>query len=278
MIGGVRIDLHAHSDMSDGTEPPGQVVRRAAEAGVDILALTDHDGTGGWDEAEAALPSGMTLVPGVELSCVHRGRSLHLLGYLFDPAHPELAAEMERLRTDRVRRARGMVDRLNELGAPVAWEEVQALAGGETVGRPHIARAMVAAGVVPSFEDAFTTEWIGEGGRAHVSRYALDPLKAVRLVTAAGGVSVFAHPLGRGGYTFGDDLIAEMAGAGLGGAEVDHPDHTPEDRARLRKLAEELDLVVTGSSDDHGELTGHRLGCETTSPEQYERLCARAGR
>jgi predicted metal-dependent phosphoesterase TrpH len=103
-------------------------------------------------------------------------------------------------------------------------------------------------------------------------------LKAVRLVTAAGGVSVFAHPLGRGGYTFGDDLIAEMAGAGLGGAEVDHPDHTPEDRARLRKLAEELDLVVTGSSDDHGELTGHRLGCETTSPEQYERLCARAGR
>jgi predicted metal-dependent phosphoesterase TrpH len=220
----------------------------------------------------------MTLVPGVELSCVHRGRSLHLLGYLFDPAHPELAAEMERLRTDRVRRARGMVDRLNELGAPVAWEEVQALAGGETVGRPHIARAMVAAGVVPSFEDAFTTEWIGEGGRAHVSRYALDPLKAVRLVTAAGGVSVFAHPLGRGGYTFGDDLIAEMAGAGLGGAEVDHPDHTPEDRARLRKLAEELDLVVTGSSDDHGELTGHRLGCETTSPEQYERLCARAGR
>jgi predicted metal-dependent phosphoesterase TrpH len=217
----------------------------------------------------------MTLVPGAELSCVHSGRSLHLLAYRFDPTEPSLAAEMERVREDRVRRAQAMVARLRELGAPVTWEAVQALAGGEAVGRPHIAQALVDAGTVATFEEAFTADWIGPGGRARVSRYALDPFEAVRLVAAAGGVSVLAHARARRrGYVFEDSLIAGLAAAGLDGLEVDHPDHAAEDRTELRGLAGSLGLAVTGSSDDHGELTGHRLGCETTAVQSYRQLMA----
>ncbi|MBW8481338.1 PHP domain-containing protein [Actinomadura parmotrematis] len=271
----MRIDLHSHSDVSDGTRPPAEVVRRARANGLDVLALTDHDTTAGWDAARAALPAGLTLVPGIELSCKRDGRSLHLLGYLFDPADPALTAELARVRDDRVHRARGVVARLQELGAPVTWEGVQAVARGEAVGRPHIARAMVAAGVVGSVEEAFTADWLAPGGRAHVDRYALDPERAVRLVTAAGGVAVLAHPRARRrGYVFGDEVIEALAAAGLAGVEIDHPDHAPDDRAALRGLARALGLAGTGSSDDHGALTGDRLGCETTDPDAYAALLA----
>ncbi|WP_030173090.1 PHP domain-containing protein [Spirillospora albida] len=269
----MRVDLHAHSSVSDGTRPPAEVVRRARAKGLDVVALTDHDTTAGWSEAAAALPDGLTLVPGIELSCKQDGRSLHMLGYFFDPLHPGLAAELARIRDDRVHRARATVVRLRELGVDVTWDAVAALARGEAVGRPHIARAMVEAGAVATVDDAFTPEWIGHGGRAHITRHALDPLDAVRLIRDAGGVCVLAHPRARRrGHAFGDDLIAELAAAGLTGVEIDHPDHAPEDRARLRGLASGLGLLATGSSDDHGALTGDRLGAETTDPAAYEAL------
>lgn len=275
----MRIDLHCHSSASDGTEPPAEVVRRAHAAAVDVLALTDHDTVAGYAEAAGALPRGMTLLLGMELSCRLYGRSLHLLGYLFDAAEPALAAERERLRTDRVRRARGMVERLGALGVPVTWERVLAIAGTGVVGRPHIARAMVDAGAVGTVEEAFTERWLGAGGRAYVDRYALEPEHAVRLVRDAGGVCVLAHPrAGRDDdrYVLADDDIAAMAAAGLAGIEVDHPLHDAADRARLRGLAADLGLIVTGASDDHGRLTGHRLGCETTAPDAYAALLAAA--
>ncbi|URM99427.1 PHP domain-containing protein [Actinomadura madurae] len=272
----MRIDLHSHSDASDGTRPPAEVVRRAREKGLDVLALTDHDTVSGWDEATRALPGGLTLVPGIELSCNQDGRSLHLLGYLFDPDEPELAAELARIRDDRVIRARGMVDRLRGLGVDVTWGMVRALAKGEAVGRPHIARAMVEAGAIETEDEAFTSRWIAQDGRAYVERYALDPERAVGLVRAAGGVCVLAHPRARRGYAVPDEVIGKLAAAGLAGVEADHPDHAPGDRARLRDLAAGLGLAVTGSSDDHGAPTGDRLGAETTAPDAFEALLAAA--
>ncbi|WP_412516659.1 PHP domain-containing protein [Actinomadura madurae] len=272
----MRIDLHSHSDASDGTRPPAEVVRRAREKGLDVLALTDHDTVSGWDEATRALPGGLTLVPGIELSCNQDGRSLHLLGYLFDPDEPELAAELTRIRDDRVIRARGMVDRLRGLGVDVTWAMVRALAKGEAVGRPHIARAMVEAGAIETEERAFTSRWIAQDGRAYVERYALDPERAVGLVRAAGGVCVLAHPRARRGHVVPDEVIGKLAAAGLAGVEADHPEHAPGDRARLRDLAAGLGLAVTGSSDDHGAPTGDRLGAETTAPDAFEALLAAA--
>ncbi|MFB4310525.1 PHP domain-containing protein [Actinomadura sp. GTD37] len=273
----MRIDLHCHSDASDGTRPPAEVVRRARARNLDVVALTDHDTVAGWDEAASALPDGLTLVPGIELSCAHRGRSLHMLGYLFDPEHPALAAELARICDDRVIRAQSMVDRLRGLGVDVTWGMVRALAKGEVVGRPHIARAMVDAGAIRTADEAFTSQWIAQGGRAYVERYALDPERAVGLVRAAGGVCVLAHPRARRrGYVFEDEVIERLAAAGLAGIETDHPDHIPADRAHLRDLAAALGLAVTGSSDDHGALTGDRLGAETTAPESFERLAAAA--
>ncbi|WP_283135595.1 PHP domain-containing protein [Rhizohabitans arisaemae] len=275
---GPRIDLHSHSNASDGTEPPAGVARRAKAAGLDVFALTDHDTVSGLAEAGAeAARLGITLIPGMELSCRRDGRAIHLLVYLFDPGHPELAAECARIRDARVGRARDIVDRLIGLDVPITWDRVAALAGGGVVGRAHIARAMVEVGVIDTVQDAFTPEWIGTGGRAHVTRYALDPAPAVRLARAAGGVPVLAHAWAptRGG-AMPAEWLAELAEAGLFGVEADHPQHDPAARAELRGLAKELGLAVTGSSDDHGEFTGHRLGCETTSPETLERLIAEA--
>jgi 3',5'-nucleoside bisphosphate phosphatase len=273
----VLADLHTHSSASDGTQPPADVVRRAAAAGVGVLALTDHDTVAGHAEAVRALPPGLTLVRGMELSCRLHGHSLHVLAYLFDPGEPELAAERERIRDDRAHRARAMVERLGELGAPVTWELVERITGDSVPGRPHVARAMVEAGVVATVEEAFSTEWIGAGGRAYADRYALDPMRAIRLVRGAGGVPVLAHPRAeRRGYRVADDDIAAFAEAGLGGVEVDHPDHELADRTVLRGLAGELGLFATGASDDHGELTGHRLGAESTAPEAYAELLSQA--
>jgi predicted metal-dependent phosphoesterase TrpH len=271
----VRADLHSHSTASDGTSTPAEVMCRARAAGLDVIALTDHDTVAGHDEARAALPPGLTLVPGMELSCRLDGHSVHLLGYLFDPAYPELAAETARIRESRVRRAEEMVERLAELGVPVTWEQVRAIAGDGVVGRPHVARAMVEAGVIESPEQAFGPDWIGEGGPAHVRRYALDPARAIALVRAAGGVSVLAHPRARG-WEVPDNVIAGLAAAGLGGIEVWHPDQDQAQRTALQDLAARLNLVASGGSDDHGELTGYRLGSDTIAPDAYERLVSQA--
>jgi len=273
----VRIDLHSHSNASDGTEAPADVVRRAAGAGLDVLALTDHDTVDGLQEAVEALPAGLVLVPGAEISCRVDGTSMHLLAFLFDPTHPPLADALAALRADRLRRGEAMARRCAELGARLSWDRVREIAAGGVVGRPHVARALVEAGAVDSVADAFSSAWIGDGGRAYVPKYCLDPVDAVHLVRDAGGVPVFAHPRAvTRGPVVGDDVVEALAVAGLGGLEVDHPDHAPGDRAALRGLAARLGLFVTGSSDDHGTLTGHRLGCETTDPAAYRRLVGEA--
>jgi hypothetical protein len=272
-----RIDLHSHSTASDGTDPPAEVMRRARAAGLDVIALTDHDTLAGHDEARRALPPGLALVPGMELSCRLDGHSVHLLAYHVDPAHAGLAEQLHAITTDRARRARDMVGKLRELGVDITWEQVAAIAGDGVVARPHIARAMVAAGAIARPDQAFTPEWIGPGGRAYVSRYALDLEDAIRLVSSAGGVSVLAHPgAPQGGWVIGDEAVARLATAGLAGLEVAHPDHDDAERIRLAALAATLGLVSSGGSDDHGSLTGHRLGCETIAPGEYERLVSRA--
>jgi 3',5'-nucleoside bisphosphate phosphatase len=252
-------------------------MRRAAEAGLDVIALTDHDTVTGHWEAGQALPKGLTLLPGTELSCRLEGHSVHLLAYLFDPRNDELAGEMSEIRESRLYRARAMVDKLAGLGVPISWEQVSEIAAGGVVGRPHVARAMIEAGTVSSIAEAFTPEWIGPGGRAHVSRYALDPAKAVRLVQAAGGVTVLAHPRGATrGWQIPDEIIADLAAAGLTGIEVNHPQHDDRERGRLTDLSSRLGLVASGGSDDHGTLTGHRIGSEVAPDGGYEQLVGRA--
>jgi predicted metal-dependent phosphoesterase TrpH len=269
----VRIDLHTHSSASDGTERPADLVRAAAAAGLDVVALTDHDTTRGWSEAEEALPSGLRLVRGAEISCVYDGISLHLLAYLFDPSHAELAAEMSMALDDRVPRAKAIVAKLAAAGYPVSWELVlDQLQDGATVGRPHIADTLVAAGAVADRNEAFTT-LLHDDGPFFVSHYYVDALRAVELVRAAGGVPVFAHPAAATrGTTVGDDAIRAMAAGGLAGLEVDHRDNAPADRDRLRALAGELGLLVTGASDYHGAGKDNRLGEHTTDPAVLEAL------
>jgi len=269
----VRIDLHTHSSASDGTERPADLVRAAAAAGLDVVALTDHDTTRGWSEAAEALPSGLTLVRGAEISSVYDGISLHLLAYLFDPSHAELAAEMSMALDDRVPRAKAIVAKLADAGYPVTWELVlDQLQDGATVGRPHIADTLVAAGVVADRNEAFTT-LLHDDGPFFVGHYYVDAVRAVELVRAAGGVPVFAHPAAATrGTTVGDDAIRAMAAAGLAGLEVDHRDNAPADRERLRALAGELGLLVTGASDYHGSGKDNRLGEHTTDPAVLEQL------
>ncbi|KUN02365.1 phosphoesterase [Streptomyces yokosukanensis] len=273
----MRIDLHCHSTASDGTDTPAELVRNAAACGLDVVALTDHDTTRGYAEAIAALPGGLTLVTGAELSCRVDGVSMHLLAYLFDPEEPALLAERELVRDDRVPRAKGMIAKLGALGVPVTWEQVERIAAGGSVGRPHVATALVELGVVPTVSDAFTEEWLADGGRAYVEKHETDPFEAIRLVKAAGGVCVFAHPAAaKRGRTVPDFRIAELAEAGLDGIEVDHMDHDTDARERLRGLAKELDLLVTGSSDYHGSRKTVSLGAYTTDPEVYGEITRRA--
>lgn len=272
----MRIDLHAHSAASDGTDTPAELIERAAAAGLDVVAITDHDTTAGWAEALAAAPAGMTVVPGAEFSCVHVTEaglriSMHVLGYLFDPLHESLRAERGRLRHSRVERAQRMVDLL-AADYPVTWQQVQDLAGGGTVGRPHIARALVDAGVVDDVDTAFRTV-LSSRRSYYVPKADTPVLEAVQLIRSAGGVPVFAHPLARRrGPVVGRDVLAAMCEAGLVGLEVDHPDHDPQDRAEAAEWADAFDLVRLGSSDYHGTNKTVRLGECTTAPEQYERL------
>jgi 3',5'-nucleoside bisphosphate phosphatase len=273
----MRADLHSHSSVSDGTEPPADVMQRAAAAGLDVIALTDHDTIAGQAEAAAALPPGLTLLPGMELSCRLEGHSVHVLAYLFDRRNDELAGEMAEIRESRLDRARAMVNKLAALGVPITWDQVSEIAAGGVVGRPHIARALVEAGAVPAFDDAFGPDWIGPGGPAYVSRYALDPARAVGLVGAAGGVTVLAHPRGSTrGWLIPDEVIEELAVAGLTGIEVNHPQHDEKTRAALGALASRLGLVASGGSDDHGQLTGFRIGTVFAPDGAYEQLVERA--
>ncbi|MET8749430.1 PHP domain-containing protein [Streptomyces sp. NPDC004667] len=273
----MRIDLHTHSTASDGTDTPAELVANAAAAGLDVVALTDHDTVGGYAEALAALPPGLTLVTGAELSCRLDGVGMHMLAYLFDPREPELSRERELVRDDRTPRAQAMVGKLRALGVDVTWEQVARIAGAGSVGRPHIATAMVELGVVPTVSDAFTADWLADGGRAYAEKHELDPFDAIRLVKAAGGVTVFAHPAAvKRGECVPESAIAALAAAGLDGIEVDHMDHDDATRDRLRGLAADLGLLTTGSSDYHGSRKTCRLGEYTTDPEIYGEITRRA--
>ncbi|MEU2168612.1 PHP domain-containing protein [Micromonospora chersina] len=270
-----RIDLHTHSTASDGTLGPAELVRAAAEAGLDVVALTDHDTTAGWEPAVAALPPGLTLVRGAELSCrwfgVEPAIPLHLLAYLFDPTEPELAAELARVRRAREERGERIVRLLQADGIRVSWSEILAGAAGGTVGRPHIAQALIRAGLVATTTEAFGPRWLGE--RYRLPKEDIDVFRAVALVRAAGGVPVFAHPrASRRGRIVPDELIVELAAAGLAGLEADHEDHSPAEREHVRALAAELGLLVTGSSDFHGTHKTVRLGAYTTGVAAYERI------
>lgn len=271
------IDLHAHTSVSDGTETPAQLMATARGAGLDVVALTDHDTTAGWAEAAAHRPRGLTVVPGMELSCRwfladEKPISVHLLAYLFDPEHPGLSAERTRLREERLGRGERIVEALAADGYPVEWAQILGASAGGVVGRPHVARALVAAGVVESVDSAFAS-LLHHGSPYYVAKADTDVLDGIALVRAAGGVPVFAHGLAtKRGRVVGDDAIAAMAEAGLLGLEVDHPDHAPEERAHLRGLAAELGLIVTGSSDYHGSNKTTPIAACTTDPGQLEAL------
>lgn len=263
----VRIDLHTHSSASDGTDAPAEVVADAARAGLDVVALTDHDTTAGWAAAADAVPTaGIALVRGTEVSARARGISIHLLSYLQDPTHPALVAELDRTREARLHRAEAIIERL-AVDYPITWDDVVAQAAGAVVvGRPHIADALVASGVVPNRDAAFA-HLLRADGPYHVPHYAPAGPDAVRAIRAAGGVPVFAHPgADARGRVVADAVFDELAAAGLAGIEVHHRDHGPAQVARLTAIAERLGLLVTGSSDYHGSGKANRLGENLTDP------------
>ena len=263
------IDLHTHSTASDGTEAPEVVIAKAARAGLDVVALTDHDTYAGWaPAADAAREHGIALVRGVEISCHYRGISIHMLGYLVDPEHEPLNAELDGARDSRTTRIERMIQRMAADGIPITLEEVEAVATvGATLGRPHIADALVASGYVSSRNEAFEG-FLGNGSPYYVAHYAPGPVRAIQLVREAGGVPVMAHPFANTrGYTVDEDVIEELASAGLAGLEAWHRDHVPGERQHAERLAARLGLFVTGSSDYHGTGKVNLLGENTTAPE-----------
>ncbi|RJO80359.1 PHP domain-containing protein [Nocardia panacis] len=276
----MRIDLHTHSTASDGTDTPAELVRNAAAAGLDVVAITDHDTTAGWAEAVEARPEGLTLVRGMEMSCVALGADgwpvpVHLLAYLFDPTDRGFAEERERLRAERVERLRAMAERMRADGLPIDPDAVLASAG-PSAGRPHLARALVTAGVVPTVDAAFA-ELLAPHGRYYAEKADTPLHRAVSMIAGAGGVSVLAHARARKrGRLIALDDIRASAELGLGGLESNHPDHSAEDRAVLDELAAELGLLTTGSSDYHGANKTIRLGEFTTDPAQFEALVDKA--
>ncbi len=278
----VRIDLHTHSSVSDGTDTPAELVTAAMAAGLGVVALTDHDTTAGWADAGDALPPGLTLMRGAELSCTSSdGRggtcTVHMLAYLFDPDSAPIVAEQSRLRQERRDRLHLMAVRMRADGLPIDPDELMAaLPVGASAGRPHLAMALQRAGLVTSVSDAFA-RYLNSAAGYYVPKTDTPVFDAIRMIREAGGVTVLAHAFAHSrGRTVTADVIADLAAAGLTGLEVDHPDHEPEDRERLRELAGRLDLPVTGSSDYHGRNKIVRLGAETTAPEMFESLTAKA--
>jgi predicted metal-dependent phosphoesterase TrpH len=271
----VLIDLHLHSTASDGTDTPAELMAVARAAGLDVVALTDHDSAAGWDEAAtAARRLDLILLPGAEISCQLDGIGVHLLAYLYDPANAALLEETTRTRRDRLERAQRMVQRMSR-DLDITWADVQEHVGpAATVGRPHLADALVAMGVVDSRDEAFAT-LLHSRSPYYLPHYSPDAERIVRLVLAAGGVPVLAHPrAGKRGRIISLGDIADLATAGLIGLEVDHRDNAEEDRQVLRELARDLDLLTTGSSDYHGTGKQNRIAENTTTPEVLEQIVA----
>lgn len=279
---GVRIDLHTHSTCSDGTDSPADLVAIAARAGLGAIALTDHDTTAGWQAAIEALPEGFSLVPGAELSCVSRDRvgrsvSVHLLAYLFDPDSPGLVSEQQRLRVERRSRLREMAARMAADGLPIDPDALlDELSADAPAGRPHLARALVRGGVVDTVDEAFA-DYLSSGCGYYVPRHDTRVEDAIDMIADAGGVTVLAHPFAHSrGPSVTPEVIAELAGRGLAGVEIDHPNHDEPSRTELRKLAADLGLLGTGSSDYHGDNKTIGIGQETTDPDVLAALTERA--
>lgn len=271
----VRADLHTHSTVSDGTDTPAELVAAVARAGLEAFALTDHDSTAGWAEARAAAERhGVVMIPGMELSTRVRFASVHVLGYLVDPDEEGLVAETARIRESRLSRAERIVERI-AADYDLTWDDVLAQTShGATIGRPHIADALVARGHAETRSDAFAgiLHWRSGYAQPH---YAPDPLTGIRLIRAAGGVPVLAHPGTRGAEeVLPEARVRQLVDAGLFGLEIDHPENTEDAKPRLRALARRFGLAVTGSSDYHGLGKPNRLGEYTTDPEVVARIVA----
>nr|WP_274638098.1 PHP domain-containing protein [Microbacterium bovistercoris] len=267
-------DLHLHSDRSDGTQAPAEVMRAAHQHGMRTVALTDHDTTAGWAEAaQAATSLGMTFIPGMEMSAKHTWRSVHILAYLIDPDDARLRAMLDRVRRSRRERARTMADNIAR-DYDLDWDDILAQTSDDaTVGRPHIADALVARGHVRDRTEAFSGI-LSPAGEYYVALFAPDPVTAVGLIADAGGVPIIAHPAGRAGV-LPRQLLTRMREAGLAGFELGHRENLEPGVRMLRRLAEEHDLIITGSSDYHGAGKPNVPGEHTTADDMVERIIAR---
>jgi predicted metal-dependent phosphoesterase TrpH len=274
----LKIDLHTHSTYSDGTDKPSELINKALAAGITVIGLTDHDSISGWQEATASLRPGISLVPGAEISCqTTDGISVHILGLLFDSSNSELMNTLEKTRENRHGRMEKIIARINEAGIDITMTDVLAqLSDGATLGRPHLADALVKKGVVASRDEAFT-QMLHNNSKYYVSHYSPTPEDAIALIKAAGGVSVIAHPMAsHRGRTISLETFGSLIDSGLDGIEVDHRDHSPDEKKQLIALANGSNLVMTGASDYHGNGKLNSLGEYTTNPDQWERLESRA--
>jgi predicted metal-dependent phosphoesterase TrpH len=272
------IDLHTHTNCSDGTDSPRELVNKAIVQGLEVLGISDHDTTSGWKEATETLRGSLKLALGSEISCLTTdGISVHMLGLLFDPEHAEMQQVLEETRDGRLPRMRKMIEKMRAEGMDISMADVeQAMPAGATMGRPHLADALVAKKIVKSRDEAFV-DLLHNESRFYVSHAAPTPAEAIALIRRAGGVAVIAHPFAshRGQILKVEDF-SELVAAGLNGIEVDHRDQNPDERAMLRSIAKELDLVVTGSSDYHGTGKLNSLAENHTHREQWEKLESQA--
>ena len=272
------IDIHTHTTCSDGTDRPRDLVNKAIVQGLEVLGISDHDTTSGWEEATQALRGTLKLALGAEISCLTTdGISVHMLGILFDPNHQEMQTVLEETRDGRLPRMRKMIEKMRAEGMDISIEDVEnAMPVGATMGRPHLADALVAKKIVKSRDEAFI-DLLHNDSRFYVSHAAPTPVEAIALIRRAGGVAVIAHPFAsHRGQVLKPDDFADLVAAGLNGIEVDHRDQNPNERAMLRVIARELDLVVTGSSDYHGTGKMNQLAENHTSREQWEKLESQA--
>ena len=268
------IDLHTHSTASDGTDSPFALVKKALAAGVTTLGVTDHDSTAGWSEATTAVQSQIELVLGAEISCLtDDGVSVHMLGLLFDGEDMQMQQMLADSRDTRVPRMRKMVDLLRADGIAISLEDVYAVAGDKaTIGRPHLADALVHNGVVASRDEAFN-DLLHNESKYYVSHAAPTPVEAIGVIRSAGGVAVIAHPFAsRRGQSLESAHFADLLRAGLHWIEVHHRDQSMAEREMLIAIAQDLDLIVTGASDYHGTGKLNAMAENTTAPEQWERL------
>ena len=272
------IDLHAHSNVSDGTDSPSQLINKAHSKGLSVIALTDHDSIAGWEEAETALRPGMDLVLGAEISCqAPGGFSIHMLGLLFDGSNSTLKSAMEKIRDNRIGRMERIISKLNSAGIEITMADVQnEMSEGATLGRPHLADALIRKGIAKNREEVFA-DLLHNNSKFYIPHYSPSPEEVIGMIKGAGGVAVIAHPFASlRGQTIDESAFEPMVSAGLDGIEVFHRDHNPDQQELLLKIVKDFDLVATGSSDYHGEGKLNLLAEYTTTPENWEKLEARA--